>query len=62
VRVEVPADIEGVEVAEARVWRGATRAALTDLLASGYRVIGFYTEARVRCFYVVARQETAPAP
>jgi predicted GNAT superfamily acetyltransferase len=62
VRVEVPADIEAIEVAEARVWRGATRAAFTDLLDSGYRVIGFYTEERVRCFYVVARQEPPPAP
>jgi predicted GNAT superfamily acetyltransferase len=62
VRVEVPADIEGVEVAEARVCRGATRPPLSDHLPSGNRVIRFYTEARVRCFYVVARQETAPAP
>jgi len=54
VRIEIPADVETLEPGVARQWRLATRPAFVRLLGSGYRVIGFYTEERRRCFYVLS--------
>jgi predicted GNAT superfamily acetyltransferase len=52
-RIEVPPDIEALDIGSAQAWRQSTRSAFVRLLAYGYRVIGFYTEERERCFYVL---------
>ena len=59
VRVEIPADIEQLSMGEAREWRMTTRSAFVQLLNHGYGVIGFYTENRKRCYYVLARTGAA---
>ncbi len=53
--VEVPSDIERLrrdDPAAASTWRHATRAAMTGLLADGWRVVGFDRESR----YVFAKE------
>jgi chorismate synthase len=61
VRIEIPVDIEQVEPSVARQWRLATRSAFVTLLSGGHRVIGFYTEDRKRCFYVLSHAGEATA-
>jgi predicted GNAT superfamily acetyltransferase len=55
VRIEVPPDVETMPVAQACAWRAATRPAFIRLMSGGYRVLGFFTLARGRCFYVLGR-------
>jgi predicted GNAT superfamily acetyltransferase len=59
VRIEVPPAVEGLPMSELLSWRVVTRAAFVRLLARDYRVAGFYTEGRHRCFYVLGRMKTA---
>ena len=55
-RIEVPSDVEAIPVSQARAWRAATRPMFLHLMARGYRVIGFFTDERNRCFYVLERE------
>jgi predicted GNAT superfamily acetyltransferase len=58
VRIEVPPAVDGLPISEALAWRAVTRAAFVRLLARDYRVAGFYTEGRHRCFYVLGHTTT----
>ncbi|MGH7445559.1 MAG: hypothetical protein ACREKM_11805 [Longimicrobiales bacterium] len=58
VRIEVPADIEGMAVADARAWREMTRPSFVRLLGDGYRVAGFLSDGHARCYYVLTRPDT----
>ncbi len=54
VRIEIPRDVESMSVAEARVWRVATRAAFVRALDAGYRVSAFVSGSST-CSYILAR-------
>ena len=43
-RVQIPADVTAVPVAEARRYRATTRAAFTRLLRARYEIVGFYCD------------------
>ena len=53
-RIEIPADVAALPVAEAREWRQRTRPLFAALLARGYCVRGFYADAAAaRGWYVL---------
>lgn len=58
VRVQVPADIQTIQVASletAALWRTSTREAFLKLFERGYRVTGFYRDDREgSCYYVLS--------
>jgi predicted GNAT superfamily acetyltransferase len=56
-RVEIPPDIEALQLAQAQAWRHATRSAFAKLLTQAYRVSGFYRDD-LRCFYVLEKTES----
>lgn len=58
VRIEVPADVETMDVREARAWREMTRPSFVRLLGEGYRVAGFLSDGQARCYYVLSRSDT----
>ncbi|HET9982826.1 MAG TPA: hypothetical protein VFQ38_04550 [Longimicrobiales bacterium] len=58
VRIEVPADVQGVAAAEAARWREGTRGAFVHYLGRGYAVAGFEREGiSGRCYYLLTRAE-----
>lgn len=57
VRIEIPTDVETMDVTEAQVWRDATRQAFVLFLGDGYRVAGFVADAESRCYYVLMRTD-----
>lgn len=56
-RIEIPVDVEQMDVAEARAWRGSTRQVFQSLIAAGYNVSAFFKEEGARCFYVLTNGE-----
>jgi predicted GNAT superfamily acetyltransferase len=56
VRIEIPRDVEGMKVEEARMWRARTREAFVRVLGSGYRVAAFVPGAPA-CAYILVTGE-----
>lgn len=60
VRIEIPHDIQTVKAqseTRAQAWRASTRRAFMFYLERGYRVAGFYREAKEgRCFYGMLKE------
>jgi predicted GNAT superfamily acetyltransferase len=55
VRIRIPVDVETLPVEEAQAWRSETRPQFVALLADGYRVSGFVSDAAEGCYYVLSR-------
>lgn len=62
VRIEVPADVETMDVREARAWREKTRPSFVRLLGEGYHVAGFLSDGHARCYYVLSRSDRPDPP
>lgn len=55
-RIEIPRDVESMNVADARVWRAETRGAFVRALGAGYRVVAFVPGSPT-CSYILARTQ-----
>jgi len=52
-RIEIPQDIDRLDLQEARHWRLSTREAFQACFGAGYEVYGFYRGSGDRCYYVM---------
>lgn len=55
-RVEIPRDVESMDVSDARAWRGRTREAFVRTLGDGYHVAAF-VPGTTSCAYILVRRE-----